>query len=160
MLKIKIICIGTLKEKFFQDAFNEYKKRLQAFCKFELIEIDECKIKNNPSYGEINSCLEQEGLKIFSKIQPLSHVIAMCIEGTQLSSEKFSKYIEKLAITSISDITFIIGSSYGLAKSIKNRANFLLSMSSMTFPHQFTRVMLCEQIYRSFQIISNGKYHK
>ena len=160
MIKIKIIFIGTLKEKFFKDAFNEYQKRLATFCKFELIELDEYKIKSCPSEAEIEKCLEQESLRISAKIPDNSYVIAMCIEGTELSSQKFARYIENIAANQTSCICFIVGSSHGLAKNIKERADFLMSMSAMTFPHQLARVMLCEQIYRAFQISAGGKYHK
>ena len=160
MIKIRIICIGTLKEKFFRDAFNEYRKRLDAFCKFEIVELDECKLKNNPSHAEIQKGLEQESVKIFSKIPNNSYVIAMCIEGTEISSQKLANHIENTALNTAGDITFVIGSSYGLSQNVKDRADFLLSMSPMTFPHQLARIMLCEQIYRAFQIISGGKYHK
>lgn len=160
MIKIKIICIGTLKEKFFKDAFNEYQKRLSSFCKFELVELDECKIKNYPSESEIEKCLKQESFKIFSKIPDNSYIIAMCIEGIELSSQKFAQYIENIAANQTSCICFIIGSSHGLAQNIKKRANFLMSMSAMTFPHQLARIILCEQIYRAFQISAGGKYHK
>lgn len=160
MIKIKFICVGSLKEKFLKDAFNEYKKRLNSFCKFELIEINEHKIKNNPFKAEIENSLKQETNKIFSKIPENSYVFALCIEGKQLSSEEFAKYIENISINNASCICFIIGSSYGLSEKIKTHANFLLSMSYMTFPHQLARIILCEQIYRVFQINSGGKYHK
>ena len=160
MIKIRIVCVGTLKEKFFRDAFNEYKKRLAAFCKFELVEIDEYKIQNNPSDSEIEKCLEHESEKILAKIPDNSYVIAMCIEGTELSSQKFARYIENVAVNKTSDITFVIGSSYGLSAAVKKRANFLFSLSTMTFPHQLARVILCEQVYRAFQISVGGKYHK
>ena len=160
MIKIRIICIGTLKEKFFKDAFNEYHKRLSAFCKFEIIELDEFKLKNNPSQTEVQKGLEQESFKIFSKIPNNSYVIALCIEGAESSSQKLARHIENIAVNKVGDITFVIGSSYGLSQKIKEHADFLLSMSQMTFPHQLARIMLCEQIYRAFQIISGGKYHK
>ena len=160
MIKIKIICIGTLKERFFKDAFNEYQKRLSAFCKFELIELDEYKIKSCPSETEIEKCLEQEGLKIFTKIPDSSYVIAMCIEGTELTSQKFAKHIENIAANQTSCICFIIGSSYGLAKNIKKRADFLMSMSAMTFPHQLMQMILLEQIYRGYRILNHEPYHK
>lgn len=160
MVKIRLICVGQLKEKFWQAAFNEYKKRLGAFCSFELVEVDECKIKNDPSSAEISQCLEREGEKILSKISGKSYVIALCIEGDGLSSTQFAKHLENIFTNQTSEIVFIIGSSFGLSQNIKARADFLLSMSSMTFPHQLARVMLCEQIYRAFGIMSGSKYHK
>ena len=160
MIKIKIICVGSSKEKFFKDAFFEYKKRLEAFCKFELVEVDEFKIKNNPSSAEIEKCLEQESLKILDKIPSNAYTIAMCIEGTELTSKKFANLIENISTIQTSCFCFIIGSSFGLSKNIKDSADFLMSMSMMTFPHQLARIILCEQIYRIFQINSGGKYHK
>ncbi len=160
MIKIKIICIGKLKEKYLNDAFKEYQKRLNSFCKFEVIELDEYKIKNNPSDSDINLCINNEGEKILSKISKNSYSIAMCIEGKLLSSLQLSKHIENITINNTGEINFIIGGSYGLSEKVKKQSDFLLSMSPMTFPHQLARVLLCEQIYRSFQIISGGKYHK
>lgn len=160
MVKIRLVCVGQLKEKFWQAAFNEYKKRLGAFCSFELVEVDECKIKNDPSSAEIAQCLEREGEKILSKIPGKSYVIALCIEGDGISSTQFAKHLENIFTNQTGEIAFIIGSSFGLAQSVKGRADFLLSMSSMTFPHQLARVMLCEQIYRAFGIMSGSKYHK
>lgn len=160
MIKIKIICIGNLKEKYFRDAFYEYQKRLNSFCKFELIEIDEYKLKNNPCTSEIKICINSEGNKILSKIPAGSHSIALCIEGHEMTSENLAKYIEDTSINKTGEITFIIGGSYGLSDDVKKRSDFLLSMSHMTFPHQMARIMLCEQIYRAFQIILGGKYHK
>lgn len=160
MVKIRLICVGNLKEKFWQAAFNEYKKRLGAFCSFELVEVDECKIKSNPSDAEIAQCLEREGEKILSKIINKSYVFAMCIEGKSLSSPLFAKHLENIFANQTGEIAFIIGSSFGLAQSVKDRADFLFSMSAMTFPHQLARVMLCEQIYRAFGIVNGSKYHK
>lgn len=160
MVKIRLVCVGQLKGKFWQAAFNEYKKRLGAFCSFELIEVDEHKIKNDPSSAEIAQCLEREGEKILSKIPGKSYVIALCIEGDGLSSPRFAKHLENIFTNQTGEISLIIGSSFGLAQSVKDRADFLLSMSSMTFPHQLARVMLCEQIYRAFGIIGGSKYHK
>ncbi len=160
MIKIKIICIGKLKEKYWIDAFTEYKKRLTPFCNFELMELDECKINSNPSSFDIKLCLDSEGKKIISKIPPSAHLISLCIEGVELSSLKLAKYIENISVHETSEIIFIIGGSYGLSDFVKHQSKFLLSMSQMTFPHQMARVILCEQIYRAFQIMSKGKYHK
>ncbi len=160
MVKIKIICIGKLKEKFLVDAFNEYKKRLGSFCKFELIELDEYKLKNNPSNTEIQMGLNVEAEKILSKLGDNSYIVSLCIEGKHLSSEAFAQKIATVSTYQSSEIIFIIGSSFGLAEKIKQHSDLLLSMSAMTFPHQLARIMLCEQIYRAFQISSGGKYHK
>lgn len=160
MVKIKIICVGSLKEKFLQEAFNEYKKRLAAFCKFELIELDEYKLKNNPSNADIQTGLSIEAEKILAKVSANTYVISLCIEGEQRSSEAFSQKLQEVSTYKTSEIAFIIGSSFGLADVVKNRSDLLFSLSKMTFPHQLARVMLCEQIYRAFQIASSGRYHK
>lgn len=160
MIRVKIICIGKLKEKFLVAAFNEYKKRLGTFCKFELIELDEYKLKNNPSNTDILMGLNIEAEKILSKVCEGTYVVSLCIEGKQMSSEALAKKIEEISTYQTSEIVFIIGSSFGLAEKVKQQSDFLLSMSAMTFPHQFARIMLCEQMYRAFQINSGGKYHK
>lgn len=161
MIKINIICIGKIKEKYFTDAISEYAKRLTAFCKFSVVELAEEKIRNNnPNQSEISEVIEAEGDRILKKIASGDYVVAMCIEGKQLSSEELSAMIDNAAITGKSTINFIIGGSYGLSKAVKSRANFKLSMSKMTFPHQMARMVLSEQIYRAFEISTNGKYHK
>lgn len=160
MLNINIICIGKIKEKYWTQAIEEYKKRLSAFCKFHIIELDEEKIKNNPSNSDIEKTLNAEGKRIISKIPKGSYTVAMCIEGKIISSEELSKKIDEIALNSFSTINFIIGGSWGLSDEVKNASLFRLSMSKMTFPHQMARVVLCEQIYRAFEISTNGKYHK
>ena len=160
MLNVMIICVGKLKEKFWTDACNEYAKRLKGFCSFSIIEVDEEKLPDTPSPAQIQNTLEKEGQRIISKIPKNAKVISMCIEGKQKSSEKFAKEISDLALNGASTFAFIIGGSWGLSDNVKKLSAIRLSMSEMTFPHQLARVMLCEQIYRAFQIISNGKYHK
>ncbi len=161
MLRINIICIGKIKEKYFTDAIAEYSKRLTTFCKFNVIELPEEKIKSNtPNYSQIEEVIEAEGKKIMQKIGNSDYVIAMCIEGKMLSSEELSKTLDSLSVIGKSTVDFIIGGSYGLSNSVKNRADLKLSMSKMTFPHQMARMILSEQIYRAFEISSNGKYHK
>ena len=160
MLTVNIICVGNLKEKYLKDAVDEYKKRLSAFCKFDIIEIAEQRLSDKPSESEINSALEKEAEKIMQKVPKGSAVIPMAIEGKQLSSENLADTVSDFALKGFSSISFIIGSSFGLSQHIKSKANLLLSMSKMTFPHQLARVMLCEQIYRAFSIINHTKYHK
>lgn len=160
MLKVKIICVGNLKEKYLKDAFLEYKKRILLFCNFELIEISEYKLGGNSSAAEIEKAKFEEGKKILSKISGGACVVALCIEGKEMASEKLAAYIESLPVSGVSEVIFIIGGSFGLSDDVKKAANLRLSMSPMTFPHQLARVMLCEQIYRAFQISSGGKYHK
>lgn len=161
MLRINIICIGKIKEKYFTDAIAEYAKRLSAFCKFNIIELAEERIKSNaPNAAQIDEVLAAEGKRILQKISPSDYVAAMCIEGKQLSSEELAQTLSNVAVIGKSTVDFIIGGSYGLSGEVKNRADMRLSMSRMTFPHQMARVILSEQIYRAFEISSNGKYHK
>lgn len=160
MLSISIICVGKLKEKFWRDACAEYAKRLSGFCKFNIIEVDEYPAPDNASDAQIQNVIENEGKRISAKLGKGTAVIAMCIEGRQMSSERLSQSISDLAVKGVSNVSFIIGGSWGLAEDIKKRAVMRLSMSEMTFPHQLARVMLCEQIYRAFQISSGGRYHK
>ena len=161
MIKINLITIGKLKEKYWRDACAEYVKRLSAFCKMEIVELAESRLSYNPSEKEIMSALEQEAKAIKPYCEKKGAVnIAMCIEGEQLSSVKLSKKISGFAVQGFSTVNFIIGSSFGIAEEIKKQSHLRLSMSEMTFPHQLARVMLLEQIYRSFQIENNTKYHK
>lgn len=160
MLKVKIICVGNLKEKYLKEAFLEYKKRLMAFCIFKVLEISEHKLSNNPSKAEIEKAKCDEGKKILSKISRGAHIITLCIEGKEMSSEKVASYLDELQVKGVSEINFIIGGSFGLSDEVKVASNLKLSMSPMTFPHQLARVMICEQIYRAFQISFGGKYHK
>lgn len=161
MLRINIICIGKIKEKYFTDAINEYAKRLSAFCKFQIAELAEEKIRSNiPNISQIEEVIESEGKRIMQKINAGDYVVAMCIEGKMLSSEELSKTLDGVQINGKSTVDFIIGGSYGLSQAIKSRADLRLSMSKMTFPHQMARMILSEQIYRAFEISTNGKYHK
>ena len=161
MLRVNIICIGKIKEKYFTDAVSEYSKRLGAFCKFSIIELPEEKIRSNtPNRARIDEVLLSEGRRILQKVGGSDYVFAMCIEGKQLSSEELSETLQNISVSGKSTADFIIGGSYGLSGEVKNRADFRLSMSKMTFPHQMARMILSEQIYRAFEISTNGKYHK
>lgn len=159
MQKINIICIGKIKEKYFADAIAEYSKRLTAFCKFNITELPEEKLRGDNA-SEIASVIAAEGKRIAQKISPSDYVIAMCIEGKQLSSEELSEALQSLAVIGRSTIDFVIGGSYGLSDEVKKRADLRLSMSRMTFPHTMARMILSEQIYRACEIAANGKYHK
>lgn len=159
-MNIDIICVGSIKEKYYIDAIKEYSKRLVSYADINIIEVDEYKIPNNPSNAQINEGLEKERQIIESKIKDRSYIIALVIEGKQLSSEDLSKKIQDITIEGYSNITFLIGSSYGMSQKLKNRANLKLSFSKMTFPHQLIRVVLTEQIYRAFKIMRNEPYHK
>lgn len=159
MLTVNIICIGKLKEAYWREACAEYSKRLRSFCEFSIIELPESRLAENPSAAQITAVLKTEGTKILAAAGN-SALIALCIEGTQLSSEQIAEKINTMSVNGISAISLIIGSSFGLCEEVKLKADFKLSMSPMTFPHQLARVMLCEQTYRAFQIINHGKYHK
>ncbi len=159
-MNITIITLGKLKEKYLRDAITEYSKRISAYGKIDIIELNPIRLSDNPSQAEINSALSKEADEIKKKIPNGSFVFALCIEGKEKSSEAFAKAISEAALNGKSNLVFIIGSSFGLAPEIKSIADFKLSFSPMTFPHQLMRVMLLEQIYRAFQINNNGKYHK
>lgn len=158
MLNVKIITVGKLKEQYLRDACGEYLKRLKRFGSVQVVELEEYRLSDNPSQKEIEKALEIEGNSIRKEVK--GYMIAMCIEGKQLSSTKLAEKMLKISVEGQSTVSFVIGSSFGIAESVKQSADFKLSMSEMTFPHQLARVMLLEQIYRAFQINNNGKYHK
>ena len=160
MTSITLLCVGKLKEAYWRDAVAEYQKRLAAFCKFDIVELDECRLPDNPSLAQIEKALETEGKAILSKIPPRAAVMPLCIEGKPLSSEALSEKLQQWSVSGTSKIVCIIGSSFGLSPAVKAAATFKLSLSPMTFPHQLARVMLCEQVYRAMQIAAGGKYHK
>jgi len=149
---IKIICVGKLKEKYLKDACEEYLKRLSKYTKVELIELEDEKIDSPLA-------IIKEEAKILKHLKDTDYVITLEIDGKMLNSLELSSKIDKTLITN-STITFVIGSSYGLSTGIKERSNYALSFSKMTFPHQLFRIMLLEQIYRSFKILNNENYHK
>ncbi len=156
MLKVKIICLGRLKEEYWRAAVREYEKRLSALCRLEIVELPEAKLSNSPTDGEISAALEREAALILPKLE--GSVTPLCIEGKQLDSAGLSRLLSG-AMQSPGAVSFVIGSSYGLAESVK-RLGRGMSMSAMTFPHQLARVMLCEQVYRGFQILRGAPYHK
>ena len=150
---IKIITIGFIKEQYLKDAINEYKKRISKFTNIEIIEI------KDEDFGEIEKTLKVEEEKVLKQISDKDYLITLEIEGKELTSIEFAKKIENIQLEN-SNITFIIGGSYGLSENIKNKANYHLSFSKMTFPHQLFRVLLLEQIYRAYKINNNESYHK
>jgi 23S rRNA (pseudouridine1915-N3)-methyltransferase len=160
MIKLTIIHVGTIKEKYLCDAVTEYEKRLSAYCVVNNIAIRDEKLPDKPSASEINAAVSREGTKILSEINPRAFTIALCVEGKKLSSEAFSNQLISLTGEGYSEICFIIGGSDGLSDDVKRAAKIRLSISDMTFPHQLMRVILLEQIYRAFNIASGGKYHK
>ncbi len=150
---IKIICVGKIKEKYLIDAINEYVKRIQKYSKIEIIELPD------ESQGEINKIIKLEGEKIDKYLNPKDFIISLEIDGKSLTSVELANLIDK-KLPEYSNITFIIGGSYGIDKSIKEKADYHLSFSKMTFPHQLFRLLLLEQIYRCFKINNNESYHK
>ncbi len=160
MLLVHVIAVGKLKEKYWVNAVAEYEKRLTAFCKLKITEVEEEKILNVPNDSQIKNILEKEGGRIRRHIGKNAYVIALCIEGKLQSSTELAEIFSRISVEGYSEVDFIIGGSWGIAEDIKKIADLRLSMSKMTFPHQMARVMLCEQIYRCFQINSGGKYHK
>ena len=160
MLGIHVICVGKLKEKFYTEASAEYTKRLGGYCKFQLTERPEERLPDNPSRAQINAALRKEADAILQRLPKGCAVTAMCVEGKGLSSEEFSRRITEWAGQGRSQLCFVIGSSYGLHPSVKERADLRLSMSRMTFPHHLARVMLLEQLYRAFKIAEGSSYHK
>ena len=160
MLSIGLICVGRMRESHYIAAFSEYEKRLKPYCRFELTELAEVRLPQEPSPAEIAAGLSKEAAEIEKNIPSGAYLVALCIEGKQLGSEEFSALMQKCALEGRSKLCFVIGSSYGLDSCIKKRADFRLSMSEMTFPHHLARVMLAEQIYRGIMINENSKYHK
>jgi 23S rRNA (pseudouridine1915-N3)-methyltransferase len=159
MLNVKFITLGTLKEAYLRDAANEYEKRLGAFCRFENIQLKEERLSDDPSESEIKNALAKESDKILSLIPARAYVIAMCVEGKQLSSPELADKLEEISART-SDICFVIGSSFGLSDTVKQRADLRFSISKLTFPHQLMRVILLETVYRAFNIQKGTKYHK
>ncbi len=156
-MKIKIIALGKIKEKFLKEGIDEFLKRLTPYASVEIIELQPIDIKDEHLTQRI---LDEEGEKILSLIKPQSYVITMEINGKQFSSEEFAQKISNLTNEGQSEIIFVIGSSCGLSKNVSARANLKMSMSKMTFLHQFARLILVEQIYRAFKIIKGETYHK
>ncbi|MET3558056.1 23S rRNA (pseudouridine1915-N3)-methyltransferase [Streptococcus rupicaprae] len=159
-MKIKLITVGKLKEKYLKDGVAEYTKRLGRFAKVELIELTDEKTPDRASELEKQQIMAKEAERIFSKIGERDFIIALAIEGKQLPSEDFSQLIADKTSQGFSTLTFIIGGSLGLAPDIKTRANFLLSFGKLTLPHQLMKLVLVEQIYRAFMIQQGSPYHK
>ncbi|WP_117280704.1 23S rRNA (pseudouridine(1915)-N(3))-methyltransferase RlmH [Streptococcus intermedius] len=159
-MKIKLVTVGKLKEKYLKDGISEYTKRLNRFTKFDIIELPDEKTLDKASYLENQQILDKEGARILSKLADKEFVIVLAIEGQQFPSEKFSKILSDITIRGISDITFVIGGSLGLSTAVKKRANLLMSFGKLTLPHQLMRLVLVEQIYRAFMIQQGSPYHK
>lgn len=160
MQRVTVLCVGKLKEKFYLEAAAEYVKRLQRFCKLELVELPESRLPESPSPAEVQRALAAEAVAIRERLPKGGAVIALCIEGKPCSSVELSRRMEELAVAGKTQLTFLIGGSVGLDESLKWQADWRLSMSPMTFPHHLARIMLLEQIYRAYQISAGTKYHK
>ncbi|MBQ3933440.1 MAG: 23S rRNA (pseudouridine(1915)-N(3))-methyltransferase RlmH [Lachnospiraceae bacterium] len=159
-MKITVLCVGKIKEKFYRDAILEYSKRLSRFTKYEIIEVADEKTKENASDKEISIVKDLEGEKILNKLNEDSYIITLEINGKTPDSVGLAEKIKEITLNGYSHITFIIGGSLGLSDSVISKSNYHLSFSNMTFPHQLMRVILSEQIYRAFKIINNEPYHK
>lgn len=155
-----IVCVGKLKEAYWRDACEEYRKRLTPFFRTEIIEVEEERIVQNPSDAQIQATIAMEGKRILQRIPAGDTIIALCIEGKELTSPALASKLDDLAVNGNGKVSFVIGGSHGLSQDVKGAASLALSFSPMTFPHQLARVMLLEQLYRAAQISSGGKYHK
>lgn len=160
MLNITIACVGKLKESYLRDACAEYAKRLSAFCRLQIAEVEEERLPDKPSDAQIAAALAAEGKRLLARVPAGAALIALCIEGKEMSSPELARRLEQLAVSGTSHVVLMIGGSWGLSDEVKSSAALRLSMSPMTFPHQLARVMLLEQLYRAMQISAGGKYHK
>lgn len=159
-MKITVLAVGKLKEKYWKQAIAEYQKRLGAYTKIEIIEVPDEKAPENMSDKEIEQVKQKEGQRLLAKVKPQSTVITLEIKGNMLTSEGLAKNLQQLMVQGQSDFTFIIGGSNGLHQDVLDRSNYALSFSKMTFPHQMMRVILLEQVYRAFKIMRGEAYHK
>lgn len=159
-MKVKIIAVGKLKEKYLKDGIAEYGKRMSRFAKFEIVELPDEKTPDNVSEAQNHQIMEKEGDRILAKISERDYVIVLAIEGKQFPSEEFSRIIADTTLRGYSDIVFVIGGSLGLADKVKKRANLKMSFGLLTLPHQLMRLVLAEQIYRAFMIQQGSPYHK
>lgn len=159
-MQIDIICVGKVKEQYLRDAIAEYSKRLGRYCKLNILEVADEKTPDHASEGVERQIKAKEGERIAKHIKPGSYVIALAIDGQQVTSEGFARKIDQLGIQGVSHIQFVIGGSIGMDDAILRQANYKLSFSKMTFPHQLMRVILLEQVYRAYKINAHEPYHK
>lgn len=159
-MKITIIAVGKIKEKFYRDAIAEYSKRLTKYCQFEIIEVQDEKTPDHASDGLNQLILKKEGERILNAIKPGSFIVVTAIEGKEYDSVGFSKKLQDICVRGKNHITFIIGGSLGIDEKIKQMADEKISFSKMTFPHQMMRLILTEQIYRGYRILNHEPYHK
>ena len=160
MLNVRILCVGKLKERYYADAANEYIKRLNGYCKPEIIEIPEHRLPSEPSDAQVLNALEKEHAAIHACLLANTYIVALFIEGRETDSKGLYEMLSDCAVRGVSRVCFIIGGSFGLHDGLKATADVRLSLSKMTFPHTLARVVLLEQIYRAFKITEGGKYHK
>lgn len=160
MLRVKLICVGKMRERFYTDAFEEYRKRLGAYCQLELCEPAEQRLPEKPTPGEIEGALEREAGEILKAIPGDAYVVALCVEGRELPSEAMAELIAQRENSGKPRLCFVIGGSFGLSEKVKQRSDLRLSMSKMTFPHHLARIMLAEQLYRGYKIREGSRYHK
>ena len=159
-MNITILCVGQIKEKYFRDAIAEYQKRLSRYCKLQMIEVADEKTKENASEAENDLIRKKEGERLLKHIKDSDYCITLEIDGKMLTSEGLSKEIDRLGLAGKSSLVFVIGGSIGLDTAVLKRSDYALSFSKMTFPHQLMRVILLEQIYRSYRIMRGESYHK
>ncbi|MDY3873086.1 MAG: 23S rRNA (pseudouridine(1915)-N(3))-methyltransferase RlmH [Roseburia lenta] len=159
-MNITILCVGQIKEKYFRDAIAEYQKRLSRYCKLQIIKVADEKTKENASEAENDLIRKKEGERLLKHIKDSDYCITLEIDGKMLTSEGFSKEIDRLGLAGKSSLVFVIGGSIGLDTAVIKRSDYALSFSKMTFPHQLMRVILLEQIYRSYRIMRGEPYHK
>ena len=159
-MKITLVTVGKIKERYFEDAIKEYSKRLGRYCKLDIVQVQDEKTPDGASEAVERQIKDKEGQRILANIKDGAYVIALAIEGRMLSSEELASRLQKLGVDGISHIVFVIGGSLGLSDEVMGRADYALSFSKMTFPHQLMRVVLLEQIYRSYRIMAGEPYHK
>ena len=160
MLNVTLLTVGKLKEAYWRSACEEYLKRLGAFCRPNIVEVDEYRLPDKPSQAQIEAGLEAEGKRLLEQIPSGSYVITLCIEGKELSSTQLAEKLANVSVQGHSRVVMIIGGSFGLSNAVKARSDLRLSKSPMTFPHQLARVMVLEQLYRALGINAGTKYHK
>ena len=158
-MKIKIYCIGKIKEQYLKDGINEYLKRISAYSNIEIIEVADSKVKDNPNSSDIEKAKNEEGERIL-KLLKNDYLIGLDLNKKEQTSEAFATFLHSKLVESGSNISFVIGGSYGLSDALKERCNTSISLSKLTFLHQMTRLILLEQIYRAFKILNNETYHK
>ena len=159
-MKIEVVCVGKLKEKYLVEAIKEYTKRLGRYCKLNIVELSDEKTPDNASEKEELMIKDKEGEKILSQIKDGAYVIALALDGKMISSEELASFVADCGVKGNSHLVFVIGGSLGLSEAVLKRANYKLCFSKMTFPHQLFRVMLLEQIYRAYRINNGEPYHK